>query len=192
MRCLAAIAGVSLFVLAMPASAHDWSNHPWPEQNLKESLRVGVVGVVPADCRLSQSTHEVTIDGLQNPTTDTIQRTKASLPFTVSCNTPVSVALESSDGGLKFKGAGTSDRAFTTLIPYSAKVRLPDRGAVLNCRSSDMTHKNGCKAEVDATTIDGDGEIEVAFKASNDLMLAGEYQDQVTITLTPALGGCWT
>lgn len=188
MRCLVYIAGLSLFVPVMPAWAHDWHDTP----QLQQHLRIGVQGVVPADCSLSQSVHEVAIEGLQNPATDTVQRTTAHLPFKVSCNTPVSVTLESSDGGLKFKGAGTSDQAFATLIRYSAKVHLPGQGAVLKCRSDEMAAKNGCQANVDATTIDGDGSIEVAIKASNALVLAGQYQDQVTITLTPALGGCVT
>lgn len=188
MRCLAYIAGLGLVMSAAPAWAHDWHDTP----QLKQHLRVGVRGVVPADCSLSQSAHEVAIEGFQNPATDTVQRTKASLPFTVSCNTPVTVTLDSRDGGLKFKGAGTSDRAFTRLIPYSARVRLPEYGAVLNCRSHEMAQRNGCRTDVDATTIDGEGSIEVAIRASNDLVLAGEYQDSVTITLTPALGGCRT
>lgn len=188
MRCLAYIAALGLAVPAVPAWAHDWHDTP----QLKQHLRVGIRGVVPADCSLSQSVREVPIEGFQNPATNTVQRTKARLPFTVSCNTPVSVTLDSRDGGLKFKGAGTSDRAFTTLIPYSAKVRLPDYGAVLSCHSHEMAQKNGCHTDVDATTIDGEGSIEVAIKASNDLVLAGEYQDSVTITLTPALGGCRT
>ena len=55
-----------------------------------------------------------------------------------------------------------------------------------------MATKNGCRGELDTTTIEGEGAIEVAIGASNALVLAGEYQDQVTITLTPTLGGCRT
>jgi hypothetical protein len=96
MRCLAYIAGLGLVVPAVPACAHDWHDAP----QLKRHLRVGVRGVVPADCSLSQSVRDVAIEGFQNPATDTVQRTKARLPFTVSCNTPVSVTLDSRDGGL--------------------------------------------------------------------------------------------
>jgi len=181
-------AGLSLAVCAAPAFAHDRGDTP----RLQPNLRVGIQGVVPADCQLSQSTHEVAIEGFQNPATDTVQRASARLPFTVSCNTPVSVTLDSRSGGLKFAGSGTNDRAFATLIPYSAKVHLPNRGAVLNCRSGEMASQNGCRTEVDAATVDGEGSIELAVPAMNKLVLAGQYQDQVTITLTPALGGCLT
>jgi hypothetical protein len=185
---LLGFAGLSVALCAAPALA----DHRIDAPQLKQSLRIGVQGVVPADCQLSQSQHDFTIEGFQNPQTDTVQRTSAKLPFTVSCNTPVSVTLDSRSGGLKFAGSGTSDRAFATLIPYLAKVHLPSRGAVLSCRSGEMANQNGCQTTVEATMIDGEGSIEVAVPASNKLVLAGQYQDQVTITLTPALGGCLT
>lgn len=188
MRCLAYLAGLSLVVPAMPAAAHGRDDTP----QLQQLLRIGVRGVVPADCSLRQSVREIAIENFQNPATDTVQHATASLPFTVSCNTPVSVTLDSRDGGLKFLGSGTSDRAFARLIPYSAKVHLPDHGAVLSCRSREMAADRGCRTEVDAATIDGEGSIEVRVHASNKLVLAGQYQDRLTITLTPALGGCPT
>jgi hypothetical protein len=189
MRFWAGIAGCALALAASPAVAGGHEQLP----QLHHRLRVGVVGVVPIDCSLSQSgERDVDIENFQDPMNDTVRAATASLPFSVSCNTPISVSLSSRHGGLKFHGAGTSDSAFTTLIPYSANLDMPGHNRVLRCRSDDMAADHGCEGGIDDAITDGEGKIEVHLRASNDLVLSGAYQDRVTITVTPRLGGCDT
>jgi hypothetical protein len=186
MRLLAGMAGCVLLAAASPAMAGGHDLFPI----FHRSLRIGVVGVVPVDCGLSQPTHRVDIENFQDPANDTVRATSASLPFSVSCNTPISVAITSRHGGLRFDGAGTSDPAFTTLIPYSARVNMPGHANLVHCRSAVMAEGAGCVGQIADAITQGDGAIEVQVRASNALVLNGAYKDRVTISVTPVLGGC--
>jgi len=185
MRYWTGLAGCALLAAATPALAGGHEQVP----QLHRSLRIGVVGVVPVDCRLTQSAHDVSIENFQDPATDTVRAAAASLPFSVSCNTPISVSLSSTHGGLQFRGARTSDPAFATLIPYSAHVNMPGHAGLFHCRSANMADGHGCEGQVTDAITDGDGSIDVRLQASNALVLNGTYQDRLTITVTPRLGG---
>ncbi len=128
---------------ASPTMAHGRGDVPV----LQDSLRFEVVGRVAVDCSLSQSQTNVAVENAVDPLTNVVRAAQASLPFSVSCNTPVSVSLDSRNGGLRYQGAPTSDRAFTQLISYGARVALPGHANVLNCRSRDMATRNTiCRA----------------------------------------------
>ena len=52
-----------------------------------------------------------------------------------------------------------------------------------------MAGANGCKGQTSRTVPSGSGHIEVAVTPSDSLLLSGTYQDQLTLTVTPRVGG---
>lgn len=186
MRCILYSASVVAVAGAMPAAA---KNNPAVPQ-LEESLRFEVVGEVPVDCSLTQPVAAVTIDDAADPETNVARAARASLPFSVSCNTPISVSLVSRNGGLSFDGSGSADTDFTTQIGYSARLDLPGHANALSCVSAEMTAEGtGCSGSFDDALIEGDGAVELTLQPGRGLLLQGNYADLLTVTVTPVTGG---
>jgi hypothetical protein len=178
-----AIVSMSGAVVGTPA----WAKPAIPQ--LQPSMRIGVTGEVPVDCSLSQSIKSVEIEDLAGEMTNQPTAAKARLPFTVSCNTPITVSLKSRRGGLQFEGTPTSDSDFTSLVGYSAKVNLPGNRNALSCESEDMARNGeGCSKGVDDPMIEGEGAIAITTRPGGGLLQKGTYSDRVTITITPTLG----
>lgn len=173
-------------MIATPALAGDRDNNI---PQLSPSLKFGVVGEVPVDCRLSQSVKRVEIEDILDDSTGGANETRTILPFTVSCNTPITVKMESRRGGLEFEGKSTPDSDFTSLIRYSANLALPGHRSVLQCESRDMAEGGaGCAGKVADPLLDGDGAIAVRTRSDGGLLQQGRYADRLTITISPALG----
>jgi len=157
--------------------------------NLVTSLRYEVVGTITPNCSLTQPATSVSVVDLQDQSTDTIRSTKTDLPFTIDCNTPVKVAMLSSNGGLATP-ASTSDQDFATLVAYRASLDLPGAAGALQCDSAAMAPSgSGCQRELTDPVTQGDGAIRLSTDASGQLLLAGTYHDTVTLTVTPQLSG---
>jgi spore coat protein U-like protein len=181
-----ALLAMGCAVSALPTAAHA-SGKPIPQ--LQSSMRVGVTGEVPVDCSLTQSVRNVEIEDFASETTNQAMATKANLPFSLSCNTPVKVSLKSRRGGLQFEGTPTSDGDFTSLVGYSAKLNLPGNRNALSCESEDMARSGeGCSENIADSMMEGEGVIAVTVRAGGGLLQKGTYSDRVTITVTPALG----
>jgi hypothetical protein len=157
--------------------------------NLSTSLSYRVVGTISASCSLSQPVQDVEVVGLQNPDTDTVQSTDTDLPFTVSCTAPVKVSMASAKGGLQTDNH-SGDADFASLVGYHATLDLPGASAALDCRSDQMTNGGAqCVGQVQDAAIDGSGRIRIHTAASGELLLAGTYNDTVTLTISPQLDG---
>lgn len=183
---LLAFAASAAAVLALPTTAYA-KDKPIPQ--LQSSLRIGVTGVVPVDCSLSQSVKSIEIENFASADTNEALAAKARLPFNVSCNTPVTVSLKSRRGGLQFEGAPTLDSDFTSLVGYSAKLNLPGNRNALSCESEDMARSGeGCSKSMEDPMMDGEGVIAVTVRPGGGLLQKGTYSDRVTITITPTLG----
>lgn len=186
MRLVALV--LSLTVLTLPR--HAMAATTSIPDNLVPSLRYEVSGVIVPACNFAQGGRDAAILGLADPATDTVRAVRIDLPFTVECNSPVRVAMVSNNGGLKHVGVGSSDAAFTSLVPYNAVVHLPSGGSALTCSSQMMSAMQaGCSARTSEPVAAGNGHIAVSVPAQDRLLLAGKYQDRVTLTLTPILGG---
>lgn len=178
-----------LLFLAFASPALAASNVVIPT-NLVPSLRYEVQGTIVPACTFAQGARDNEIVGLANPANDTVNAVRIDLPFTVQCNSPVRVAMVSNNGGLKHVGPGTSDPAFTALVPYDAVVSMPSGQAALRCTSGAMaSDQAACSARTAEPVSAGRGRIAVSVPAQDRLLLAGQYQDRVTLTLTPILGG---
>lgn len=176
-----ALAGVALAACS-PAAATSIPD------NLVSSIRYEVHGTISTSCGFVQGGGIADILDLADPADDSVRAARVDLGFKLNCNTPVRMSMTSASGGLAFAGAGTSDRDFTTLVRYRATVVLPGLGASLACQSIAMATANGCAGQTRETVPSGDGRIEVSVTPSSDLLLAGTYRDQLTLTVTPLLG----
>jgi hypothetical protein len=157
--------------------------------NLVSSLSYRVVGTITPSCALSQPAQDVEVIGLQDPNTDTVQSTDTDLAFTVSCTAPVRVTMASAKGGLK-TDSQSSDSDFASIVGYQATLDLPGASAALECRSEEMASGGtGCVRQIEDPAIQGDGRIRIRTAASGDLLLAGTYNDTVTLTISPQLSG---
>ena len=158
--------------------------------NLSNSLSYRVVGKISASCSVVQGQHDVSVVGLQNPSTDTVQQTETLLPFSVSCSAPVKVTMASLNGGLK-TSAATGDGDFASAVPYRATLDMPGASNVLHCQSDAMAAGgSGCsRNDVGQVAFSGAGKIRIATQASDKLLLAGRYSDTVTLTISPMLDG---
>jgi hypothetical protein len=157
--------------------------------NLVSSLSYKVVGTITPSCTVSQPTQQVEVIGLQDLDTDTIKATDTDLPFTVSCTAPVKVTMASAQGGLK-TAATTSDGDFASLVGYKATLDMPGANDALECRSDEMANGGaGCVRQLPNEAFDGNGRIRIHTSASGELLLAGTYNDTVTLTVSPQLDG---
>lgn len=170
---------------AAPAMAHGRGDVP----RLDDRLRFEVVGEVPVDCSLSQTERRVEIEGVADPATNRARAARASLPFSVSCNTPVTVSLVSRNGALEYDGPAPTDADFTTRIDYVARVDLPGRNNALTCSSHRMDRGGApCVERVRDAMIEGEGSVEILTRPSDGLLLQGNYRDRVTLTISPRIG----
>ena len=157
--------------------------------NLVNSLSYKVVGTITASCSLTQPTKDVEVVGLQNPASDTIQSTDTDLPFTVACTAPVKMTMASTQGGLK-SDTQSSDGNFLSLVGYQATLNLPGASGALQCRSDQMANGGAqCTGELASQAPNGNGQIRIHTAASGSLLLAGTYNDTVTLTISPQLDG---
>lgn len=169
---------------ATPAAAHTVPD------DLAPSLTYAVSGFVSPKCELTTLSPAVDIPNLANPTDNTIAAVNIALPFEVSCNAPVRVAMTSRNSGLMFQGAGTNDPAFSDLVRYRARIDLPGAQNVLNCSSERMADgRKTCESESKGTVGSGRGAVQVQVSASQEMLMAGKYSDSVTIMIAPRLGG---
>jgi hypothetical protein len=185
-RHIAAFAGPLALLCAGQAIAADTSI-----PQLSPSLRYEVKGQVAATCSLSNTAEGGAVEfrNAVDTSTNLGRADTARLPFTVACNTPIAIRMESTQGGLN-NAVTTSDQDFTSLIAYTAQLNLPQRANVLSCTSVSMkAGQNGCRGEVTDAVTEGQGAVDVTLNPDGRLLLQGTYADRVTLTLTPILGG---
>lgn len=181
----AAIPMIIAAACASSAMAHGRGDAP----RLSDSLRFEVVGEVPVDCSLTQTERSIEIEGVADPMTNRARAARASLPFSVSCNTPIIVSLESRNGALEFEGPFPTDSDFATQIEYAARVDLPGHRNALSCSSRSMDRGGArCAEKVRDTLIEGEGSVEIVTRPGNGLLLRGTYRDRVTLTISPRIG----
>ncbi len=177
-------AAIAAAGLAVPATAADIPD-------LSPSLRYEVRGQVPVTCSLNTALAGGAAEFRDpvNRQTNTARADTIELSFTVACNTPIAVRMASQSGGLA-SAARTSDPDFTSLIAYSAQLNLPGAANALACTSAAMSPAQaGCRGTVTQAVTEGEGAVAVTLAPDGKLLLAGNYADRLTVTLTPILGG---
>lgn len=160
--------------------------------SMSPSLSVRVRGEVQAVCGLSNGaagTREFRFSDPVSRDSNVATADSVSLPFSITCNTPMRIDMTSDHGGLH-SAAHTSDQDFTSTLAYTAAFRLPDGSTALSCSSAAMSAAaGGCAGSVERAVTAGDGRIDVTLAPDGRLLLQGEYVDRVTVTVSPLMGG---
>jgi len=119
---------------------------------------------------------------IQNDNNDTVQYASGAYALdNVVCNTPFTVTIQSTNGGLK-SAATTSDPAFAQLVPYSVNFSFDGLGGTNHSIStSAMTLINSNEARAGSAALD------IYTQASSALVLQGGYNDTITLSMTPTI-----
>lgn len=179
-RCLAFLS------LGAAGSAAIASDIP---DNLSPTLNYAVTGMIEPRCELRTHTRSVSLLNVQDPSDNSLVGGQATLPFELSCNSPFLVSMTSKNGGLEYDALPSSDAAFTRLLAYRASVNFAGQGSVLACASEGMATGTNCSSRVRAPVSAREGAIEVTIAPRDTLLLAGEYRDEITIAVSPRIGG---
>lgn len=155
----------------------------------QETLEMVVQGDVAPSCAVSFASDAMTVQGaLPGALT-------ASADFNVDCNAPFSYTLASRNGALAYDGstmlAGGSD-SMGSFVRYDATVMIPlEDGApavISDTCSSDTIDDdvNTCVFTNSGTAIalDNTGTLSIATAAASEPLLAGDYTDTLTLTIT--------
>jgi hypothetical protein len=162
---------------------------------LETDLAFRVVGQVAPACSVDRDAGSASL-AIQDPATGRVRAARVNLPFTIDCNTAFAVEVVSQNGGLKFQdGPVAAGPAFLRSVAYNIDLTTEASagGLSLTCDSPQMAERSGlagCNAERPGdTTHAGSGAIALTVAAADGLLLAGEYQDQLTLRITPRIGG---
>lgn len=201
------LAGAAVALIASPAAAQTWGTatygndgaaHWALQSNVADFCKLGsspsaIIAtkstVTPGDNGRGGNTANA--DGtvafnIQNPTTNTIQASYASVTYAQSqCNTTFNVTAESERGGLTNSAFGSAfDSAFTDQVRYDVRV--------------DFGTGSGNKVGLvnTATLLSAQQPTAGDFKLSmyvapnaNKLLLAGQYTDFLKVTMAPVVSG---
>ena len=157
--------------------------------NAQETLTMTVEGEVAPSCSFEFTDDSLTLEG------DLPGALSGTASFMVDCNTPFAYSLISANGALAHDGsmqlASTSDM-IAGFVPYSVTTTIPledgDTPEISDtCDSADILDGvGGCSLTDSGTSIalDKTGTVEISAPATGGPLLAGEYADTLTLTVT--------
>jgi hypothetical protein len=146
-----------------------------------DKVTIEVSGVIETECAVSGLQSHANLGQLSASGTQ-------MFPFQINCNTPFGYELKSSQGGLRHTSARGAGVGFTTLIPYTAEVKIPtDTGLISDqCGSQIMALSDGCawSNSGNGISINETGSITIAWSV-NGHPVAGSYSDLLTLNVFP-------
>jgi hypothetical protein len=163
--------------------------------NATDQLTVAIRGHISPRCAVVVKGPEAVSFSQMTDSADKAIAASVNLPFSYECNTSFTASLTSRNGGLSHQGQSAT--GFSSLVSYSASLGV-QRGSgslALSCNSATMQQGgNGNAAACRNASRDhgysaGDGAIKVTLNPGGQPLLAGNYSDELTLQLTPNLGG---
>lgn len=151
-----------------------------------DSVTIKVVGEVAGSCEISGLTSNLDLGDLG-------AASSAATSFTLSCNAPYTYDVSSSNGALQLMDSVSSTGSFATTHPYAIDVNAPtDLGALgVSCGSAAMATTNGCAGTSSggvslnaAAMLTVTWDPSAARQGAATPLIAGTYQDTVTLTFT--------
>lgn len=149
-------------------------------------LTLALQGTVPTHCGFkSAPAQTATLTSLEQSGT-------LALPFTLDCNSTFDIRVASSNGGFKLADRdAAAPQGFLSTLDYDVAVSFAtDMGSVSDhCAASALTAGCGLYGTVagqglssgDGVGMDEDGAITLTWSAPSQRLIAGQYQDVITV-----------
>jgi spore coat protein U-like protein len=120
-------------------------------------------------------------------------RQERAIAFTVDCNTPFTYAMSSTNGEMRGESGASGAAGPSGRLPYQVLLTIPtDNGGTLrkSCDSTQLASTSGqgaaCEADSgEATSMGRAGALTVSWGAAGRPPLAGQYSDNLRISITP-------
>lgn len=161
-----------------------------------DHLSVHVAGKITARCTVQQDTAKASFGSIMNARTGMATSETIDLPLTLDCNAPYHAALFSRNGALKFEGASAS--GFADTVSYRARLGMEGGvgGVSLDCASQDMLDASQslkatrcAVASADVSGVTGQAHVRLTLDAGSRPLLRGVYSDNLTLLVSPNVGG---
>lgn len=169
-----ALAAVALAIYAIAGAS------PSPEP-VRNSVTINYVGTISPTCELNFASLSFAVGAVAPDKT-------ADVSFSVNCNEPYEITLQSLNGGLLGPPIPT-DKGFSNLIPYELDVSVaggPTSGA---CPSETLrsTSTDNCRVLSSGNDIAAGlaGQARLRLKPGSADYVAGDYADTITISIAP-------
>ncbi|MFJ6025707.1 hypothetical protein ACIQC9_14030 [Brevundimonas sp. NPDC092305] len=175
-------------VFAGQASALE---RPLPTPNDRTDITYEVTGVISPRCAIDQESHQASFGQILDQQTGGNVARQIDLSFSIDCNSPFQLRMESQNGGLSTDMQGAA--VFRRLIPYQAALTVDGRRRGLECTSTQMaaSGRDGCNVKFTAErgARNAAGALQLSLDASPAPLLAGRYQDRIVVQISPLVGG---
>lgn len=193
------LAAAALSTLAAPVMAQTWQNKTYADGVASYDIK----GQVPTFCKfgsqgnkaaglenatdsdrsisLAEGDRTFNITALANPNDNTVQAAAGSFLFErMVCNVGYTVSARSTNGGLKHTTITTAAAPFITTVPYNFNINVPgDQGTkAATAGVAQILADSG-------SAYAGGANFRFLLPARDSLLLKGDYQDTVVLTLTP-------
>ncbi|MGH6816050.1 MAG: hypothetical protein ACREC6_10115 [Hyphomicrobiaceae bacterium] len=155
----------------------------WASALADTEVTIALEGSITASCSLTGVTTNLDLGNLQNAGAKTTT-------FMVDCNAPFKYTLASQNGALKHSTILTAPGGFANSLVYSVQTTIPtDSGPGINDTCASSAIKAGASTcfftnSGSAVAIDKTASLKVSWSTSPSPLLAGSYQDQVTVTVS--------
>lgn len=195
-------ATLALSALAAPVMAQTWQGQTYADGIATYDIN----GKVPTFCRfgsagngaaglenatdanrsisLAEGDRTFNITALANPNDNTVQAAAGSFVFQRAvCNTGHTITARSINGGLKHTTIASTTAPFISTVPYSFNVNFGPASANQGTKPA--------AAGVNQVLVDngaanaGAATFRFLLSAQDSLLLQGDYQDTVVLTLAP-------
>lgn len=194
------LAAAALSTLAAPAMAQTWQGRTYADGIASYDIK----GQVPTFCRfgaqgngaaglenatdsersisLAEGDRTFNITNLANPNDNTVQAAAGSFVFQRAvCNTGYTISARSTNGGLKHTSIQTAAAPFITTVPYTFNMNFGggNQGTKPAVAGTNQVLVDNGTAHAGAATF------RFLLSAQDSLLLRGDYQDTVVVTLAP-------
>ena len=178
-----AVSAVALALFPLSSVAENYpAHHRYPDHDHdRDDVKIDVLGKIAAKCAVHDGPENLDLGNLTEPG-------RKAFTLIVNCNAPFSYTLESHYGALAntthgpVSGGGFSDR-----LAYTISTRIPtDTGVISDeCLSADIrSGATSCHFSDSGTGVamPSTARFALSWTASEAILLAGNYQDQLTLT----------
>ncbi len=151
-----------------------------------DTMQIGITGNVAPSC--GNGSIPLALDA-----GDLTKAGSVKFAFTVDCSAPFQYTMQSQNGALRFVNAPDGASAASTEVSYDVQIRIPltPAGAIDDtCNSAAIkqgaiscTFADSGQKIAPSQTVTG----QISWQASGEQLLAGKYQDQLTISVSARL-----